>query len=193
MPSKPVTYSILLLAAVLGAAMVLAIGTGGTDSSAPDLAGVQWQPRAPMPSDGPEEGEPAPDFHMETLGGAAFHLAEHAGEVVVVNFWATWCAPCRVEIPDLIEMQAELTDKGVRFVGVSVDHEDDAVIRSFAEGAGINYPVIVDDGSISEKYGGVYALPMTFVIDRSGIVRFRKAGIVSRSTLMPMLEDLAAG
>lgn len=189
--SKVTTYTVLLLFAVLGAAVVFALRSGDPGSATPDISQVNVRSRVTVPADGLAEGDPAPDFEMEALEGDAFRLADEVGKVVVLNFWATWCAPCRVEIPDLVEMQSELVDDGVRFVGISLDLDSDEVILDFAEHAGINYPVIVDDGSISEIFGGVYALPTTFVIDRDGIIRRRKTGIESKDSLMPLLRDLS--
>ncbi len=193
MRSKVTTYTVLLLFAVLGAAVVFALGVGKSENTSPDISRVSAGSSSTAVANGVDEGDPAPDFEMNVLGGETFRLADEIGRVVVVNFWATWCAPCRVEIPDLVEMQSELADDGVRFVGISVDHEGDDVISDFVEQVGINYPVIVDDGSISETFGGVYALPTTFVIDRDGIIRHRKAGIESKETLMPLLQELSGG
>lgn len=193
MLSKLTTYVALLFVALLGAAVVFALSEGDGGRAVPEISSVQSGRSVSTADEHSDEGEPAPEFEMETLDGDTFRLADHAGDVVVLNFWATWCAPCRVEIPDLVEMQSELAGDGVRFVGISVDHEDDAIIRSFVENAGINYPVLVDDGSVSEKYGGVYALPTTFVIDREGIIQRRKPGIVSKNSLMPLLRDLVDG
>lgn len=191
MGSKITTYSLLLLFAALGAAVVFALVNGNRGTTPAEISQVNTGSSAPIPTDGPDEGDPAPEFEVETLGGETFSMADQRGQVVVVNFWATWCAPCRIEIPDLVEMQTELGDRGVRFVGISVDLDSDDVILDFAEQAGITYPIIVDDGSISEKFGGIFALPTTFVIDREGIIRRRKAGIESRETLMPVLEDVS--
>ncbi len=137
------------------------------------------------------DGEPAPYFALTTLEGGTLTLEDLEGHVVVLNFWATWCAPCLVEIPDLIEMQAELEDRGVRFVGISIDHEGPDVVRAFAEEAEFNYPIVFDDGEVADAYGGVYALPTTILIDREGHVRRKISGLVTKNLLMPLLEALA--
>jgi peroxiredoxin len=137
------------------------------------------------------DGQPAAYFTLSTLDGDTLTLADLEGQVVILNFWATWCAPCRVEIPDLIEMQAELEDRGVQFVGVSIDDFGREAVVAFAEEAGFNYPIAIGDREISDAYGGVYALPTTVLIDREGIVRRKITGLVSRDMLRPMLEELA--
>lgn len=137
------------------------------------------------------DGEPAPYFALATLDGETLTLEDLKGNVIVLNFWATWCAPCRVEIPDLIEMQAELGDEGVRFVGISLDHDGVDVVRAYGEEAGFNYPIVMDDGEVADAYGGVYALPTTIVIDRDANVRRRISGLVTTDLLMPILEELA--
>lgn len=185
MRSRLITYTVTVLVAALGAAVVFAIGTRldrpATGDAAPP-SGTQWM----------DEGDPAPDFELSTLDGDTFRLAEYTGRVVVLNFWATWCAPCRVEIPDLIDMQTEFGEDVVRFVGISVDHQGKDVVSSFVDEMGVNYPVVIDDGSVSDKYGGIYALPMTFVIDHEGTIRWRKAGLVRRDALEPAIGDLTA-
>ncbi len=132
----------------------------------------------------------APDFTLSTLGGDRFQLAEHRGEVIVLNFWATWCPPCRQEIPDFIELQDELGTQGVLFVGIAVDEQGMEVVRPFAEQYPFNYPVMVDDGSASDQYGPIAGLPTTFIIDRQGKVRRYAPGMITKEALRPILIDL---
>lgn len=136
--------------------------------------------------------EPAPDFRLATLEGDTLAMADLKGQVVVINFWATWCAPCRVEIPDLIEMQEILEDDGVRFVGIVLDADNLDAVQAFADDAKFNYPIALDDGAVTYDFGGVYALPTTILIDRAGVVVRKIPGLVTKNSLMPLLKELAA-
>ncbi|HEX2049700.1 MAG TPA: TlpA disulfide reductase family protein [Actinomycetota bacterium] len=118
-----------------------------------------------LPSDRTEPGTRAPEFDLPRLGdGGRVSSDDLAGAPVVVNFWASWCAPCREEAPLLERMWRRYRGDGVRFVGVNVqDHDDDA--RAFVEEFGITYPVVVDDGELLDRMAVVEGLPQTFFID----------------------------
>jgi len=155
-----------------------------------------WVPSAAsantvQPGISQEKGYPvAPDFERVTLDGTPLRLSSQRGQVVVLNFWATWCAPCRLEIPGFIELQHEMGSKGLRFIGVSLDEDGFAVVRSFAEEMEITYPLVIGDEALASKYGGIPGLPTTFVLDRHGHIRQRFVGMVSEETLRPVLADL---
>ena len=170
------------------------------------VAGCADEPAAPAPSPvaaarppGPAAfaevdtlSLPAPDFERPALAGDPFRLADHRGEVVLVNFWATWCLPCKIETPDLVALQTEFQDEGVRFVGVSLDEGGFDDVRPFAEEFGVNYPLVLDDGALLEPYGGLVALPTTLLVDRDGVVRYRLRGLTSGEQLRPLLRSLVA-
>lgn len=133
----------------------------------------------------------APDFALGTLDGDRFQLREHRGEVVVLNFWATWCPPCRREIPEFVNLQQEHGGDGLQFVGVALQPEvEKESVETFGQQVGINYPVGLDHGSIARKYGGVRSLPTTFIIGPNGDVRDRFPGIAQWSRLLSELEGL---
>ncbi|SHE80439.1 Peroxiredoxin [Fodinibius roseus] len=133
----------------------------------------------------------APDFTLTQMNGESFTLSEHEGKVVVLNIWATWCGPCRKEIPDFVEIQEEMRDEDVLFVGVSLDEEGWEVVRPFARKYEVNYPLVVDDGSVFDGYGPFRGIPMTFVINKKGKLEYVAPGMVNKKTIKPILEKLA--
>jgi thiol-disulfide isomerase/thioredoxin len=150
-------------------------------------------PAEPLyPSHPRSEAAQAPDIALPTLGGKTFRLSEHRGEVVILNFWATWCPPCRREIPDLIAVQQVWGDEGVRVVGVSVDRGDPVAVRRYVREAGVNYDIVIDDGSASQAFGGVRMIPTTYIIGRSGRIRGRVPGLASQAVLESGLPGLLA-
>ena len=134
----------------------------------------------------------APDFEVATLGGETFHLSEHRGKVVVLNFWATWCPPCRMEIPGFIDLQDEYGDDVV-FVGLALDQDDDSAVREYADEKGINYPVIPGAHAVARSYGGIASLPTTFVVDPRGEIRFKHEGLLLTGNLRSGLDALLRG
>lgn len=133
----------------------------------------------------------AADFRLTTMNGAGFRLSDYEGQVVVLNIWATWCMPCRKEIPAFMELQDELRDDGVQFLGVSIDEEGWHAVRPFAEEYNINYPLVVDDGIIQQKYGPFQGIPTTFIINKKREIEYVAPGAVAKETLRPILQELA--
>ena len=176
---------------------MLAVGVGCTsDDDRPDPADA---PRTIGPStDGEgypaiqqsalEEPFPAPSLTLETMDGDQITLDAVDG-VAVVNFWATWCPPCRHEIPDLIDLQNEYGDKGLVVLGISRDNEGAEVVTPYAEDMEINYPLVVgqDDG-LEEALGSIYALPTTLLISPDGMVTHRIMGLFDVDSLREQLD-----
>lgn len=124
-------------------------------------------------------GKPAPDFELKDLDGNTVHLSDLRGKAVVLNFWATWCPPCRTEIPWFIELQEKYRSQGLQIVGVSMDESGKNAVVPFAREVGINYKLLIGDSQVSEMYGGVYSLPTTFYIGRDGKVFEYVPGLIS--------------
>jgi cytochrome c biogenesis protein CcmG/thiol:disulfide interchange protein DsbE len=122
----------------------------------------------------------APEFRLQDLDGTEVQLADFRGKVVMVNFWATWCGPCRAEIPDFIELQRELGPRGLQIVGVSLDDKGAAVVRPFAAQQRINYVMLVNGHSAAGAYGGVSGIPTTFLVDRDGRIVTSRVGLASK-------------
>jgi cytochrome c biogenesis protein CcmG/thiol:disulfide interchange protein DsbE len=152
----------------------------------------------------PLEGKAAPGFALENLQGQKVSLASYKGKAVLVNFMATWCAPCKVETPWLIQLRNQYGPQGFEILGISTDDldkddkkkmaEDKADIAKFVSNMHIDYPVLIDGDSISHPYGGIDALPSSFFVDRSGKVIAATVGLHDRSELEADIKKaLASG
>jgi thiol-disulfide isomerase/thioredoxin len=119
---------------------------------------------------------PAPTWRLQDLTGKTVTSDEFKGKVVVVDFWATWCPPCRAEIPGYTELQSKYGKDGFIIVGISLDQAGPDVVKSFADKNGINYQIVMGDEAVVTAFGGVEGIPTTFLIDRSGQIRDRKVG-----------------
>ena len=125
-------------------------------------------------------GTPAPDFRLETLDGKSMQLSELRGKAVLLNFWATWCTPCRIEMPWLVELQNQYGPQGLQIVGVAMDDSSRADIAKFAKDMGVNYPVLLGKEAVGDAYGGVPALPESFFIGRDGKIVDKIMGLKSK-------------
>lgn len=126
----------------------------------------------------------APDLSLPDLDGRTVRLADFKGRAVLLNFFATWCPPCRDEIPDLIEIQKEYEESGLTVIGISLDQNGIEAVREFRREYGINYPVLFagdDPMRVINKMGGFRGIPTTFFIDRQGMMVKKISGAPSRS------------
>ncbi len=144
------------------------------------------------PTTPPSVGALARNFTLPSLHGAPISLSNLRGHVVVVNFFATWCPPCRAETPDLIAAEKHYTSKGIVFLGVD-DRESALLVAAFVKSKGIRFPILLDaDGRVSRLYD-VRAIPSTYVLDRLGFVRFRQVDQLNRATLAAVLDATVNG
>ena len=136
--------------------------------------------------------QPAPAFTIKSLDGKTLVLADLKGKIVVVNFWATWCPPCRAEIPDFVEFYNQNKAKGLEIVGVSVDEMTPQQLRPFVDKNKMSYPVALVNEKILKDYGPISAIPTTFVIDKKGVVRHAQEGMMDKQSLTALFQKLSA-
>ena len=133
------------------------------------------------PSDSTASDSTAPPWTLNDLDGKPVSLSDFKGKVVVLDLWATWCPPCRAEIPHFIEIQNEYQDKGVTVVGMSIDSIVPADVAKFVKDNGMNYPIVMADEKTATAYGADQGIPFTVVIDKNGNVVARHLGYTDKS------------
>jgi len=132
----------------------------------------------------------APDFELKDVSGKAVRLSDYRGKVVLLDFWATWCGPCNIEIPWFEDFQRKYKDRGFEVLGVSMDDDGWKAITPFVAEKKINYRIVLGDDMTGDQYGGVEALPTTFVIDRDGRIASVHVGLANRKDFEDAIEKL---
>ena len=163
--TSPRLLQSLILASLLAAPVVAGNATGGS-------------------------GAPAAEFQLASRGGQAVALSALRGQVVLINFWATWCPPCREEIPDLIALQKQYKDH-LQIIGVSQDSGSVDEVRRFAAERGMNYPTVMSTPEIEKLFPGIYALPTSFIVDRDGRLAQKHIGMLNASLTEVETRSLA--
>lgn len=125
----------------------------------------------------------APDFTLESLDGRSLRLSDLRGKAVLLNFWATWCGPCKIEMPWFVDFQKQYGSQGLQIVGVAMDDASKADIAKFAKDMGVNYPILIGKESVGDQYGGVPALPESFVISRDGKIMDKIIGLRGKAEI----------
>jgi thiol-disulfide isomerase/thioredoxin len=125
----------------------------------------------------------APDFTLQSLDGKTVRLSDFRGKAVVLNFWATWCGPCKIEMPWFVDLQKQYGPAGVQFLGVAMDDASTKDIAEFAQSMNVNYPILIGKESVGEAYGGVQFLPETFYLDRNGKIVDKSFGLKGRGEI----------
>lgn len=130
----------------------------------------------------------APDFSIADLQGNTLTLSGYEGKVLVINFWATWCPPCRREIPDFIEAYRELKAEGLEILGLSVDQMTAGALLEWVRRTGINYPIALATPEIVRAYEPGEYIPATIVVDRKGVIRYRQSELMDKDTLVKLFR-----
>ena len=134
----------------------------------------------------------APDFYWTGVNGELVNFKKIHKKITIINFWATWCSPCRKEIPDLISINSEYASKGVRVIGISTDKGGKVIadVSDFVKAHKIDYPIIIDNGKLSDAFGNIRGLPTTFFIDEEGKIAKKFMGIKTKDFFVAQIEDL---
>ncbi|HEY2546568.1 MAG TPA: TlpA disulfide reductase family protein [Candidatus Acidoferrum sp.] len=187
---------------VIGTVLVLIVGTYFADKATRVKA---KNPSTVMKADDPGKpdsaaaGLPAPDFTLKDLDGKDVSLSEYKGKVVLVNFWATWCDPCRGEIPELIELQHKYGPRGFVLLGIALDEEGKSVVAPFVakerfdvngQKLPMDYKILIGNEDAADKFGGLFGYPTSILISRDGKQVKRVTGAISAGEMATVIESL---
>jgi thiol-disulfide isomerase/thioredoxin len=168
---------------IIGVALVVALML---------LFGFKIAHRHPQASSILTQNSAAPDFTLQALDGKTVHLSDFRGKPVVLNFWATWCGPCKIEMPWFVDFQKQYGPAGVQFLGVAMDDASTKDIAEFAASMKVNYPILIGKESVGDAYGGVQFLPETFYIDGNGKIVDKAFGLKGRGEIEDDIKKILA-
>jgi cytochrome c biogenesis protein CcmG/thiol:disulfide interchange protein DsbE len=143
-----------------------------------------------LASNASESRRTAPDFTLRDATGRTVRLSDYRGRVVLLNFWATWCPPCKIEIPWFVEFQNKYQADGLTVLGVSMDEDGWKAVRPFLAARNINYTILLGNEDVSRLYGGIDSLPTTLLIGRDGRTEFYHAGLIPRAEYRTEIQEL---
>jgi peroxiredoxin len=172
------TWHILAIGAVAGAAALCSCSDTSSAHSTASATRVH------------EERKLAPDFTLQDANGTSVSLSGYRGKTVLLNFWATWCGPCAMEIPWFIEFEQQFKSKGFEVVGISMDEDGWSAIKPYIAEHKVNYRVLLGNDSVSQLYGGVDSLPTTFLLDRAGKVAYVHVGLAGKNEYLNEIQTL---
>jgi peroxiredoxin len=143
-------------------------------------------------SSGAQTKSIAPDFTLQSLDGKTIRLSDFRGKAVVLNFWATWCGPCKIEMPWFVDLQKQYGPAGVQFLGVAMDDASTKDIAEFTQSMNVNYPILIGKEAVGDAYGGVQFLPETFYLDRDGKIVDKAFGLKGRGEIEDDVKKILA-
>ena len=169
------TVGIVVFAVAAASAAALLFGQSKSSGAATGLSGTMM---------------PAPSWALQDANGKTIHSSDFKGKVVILDFWATWCPPCKAEIPGFIALQKKYGKNGLAVIGVSVDEGGADVVKPFAQQSGMNYTVVLADDKTAQAFGGIEAIPTTFIIDREGRIVTKHLGFTEKDEFEKELKPL---
>ena len=177
---------------LLASSILFGLGIGlvvflGFPSREPPASASAAPPPGPGPA--PVVGAPAPDFTLQSLDGQAVALSDYRGQVVLLNFWATWCEPCKLEMPAFDEVQQSAGPQGLQVLAVNFD-EPAAEVQAFQDKLGLTFPLLLDPGAVVQRLYRVVGYPTSYWIDREGQVAAMHVGVMSERQLADYLTDM---
>lgn len=170
--------ALILVAVIVAVALIIYFGARISRSPSAQ-AGTMPMPTSTVAA----AGKQAPDFTLQTLDGKSVKLSDYRGKAVLLNFWATWCAPCKIEMPWFVDFYKKYQPQGFEIVGVAMDDSGKDEIAKFTKEMGVNYTILQGKDAVGDSYGGVQFLPSSFYIDRNGKITDVVYGIRSKSDL----------
>ena len=170
------------VARVILALTTILLISAGCSSSPRTVRAASLKPAA--------ERKKAPDFELKDGNGQTVRLSDYRGKVVLLDFWATWCGPCKIEIPWFQEFERQNKDKGFAVIGVAMDDEGWDAVKPFAQQRGINYRLVLGNDKVADLYGGLEALPTTLLIDRGGNIAAVHVGLSGKNEFEDSIQEL---
>jgi len=187
------TRNFIIAFSIFGALVIfwiLKTNMAPTIAPMPKISKVGELQKEAIPAEKRPGFKPAPEFSLKDLSGSEIKLTDFRNRVVLINFWATWCPPCREEMPDFISLYEQYKDRGLEIVGISMDWGPERVLPGFIKENNINYRILLGSEEVYSLYGGVNVIPTTFLLDKEGNIRKKYLGYSGKEILENDIKEL---